>query len=528
MPSGLSGVVAIAAEGYHNLALRRDGTAVAWGDNTYGQGNVPHSLDGVITVAEGVYHSLALEPDGTVVAWGDNLAGQATVVSGLSKAVAVAVGSSHSLALKQDGTVVAWGDNSYGQTNVPSGLSGVTAIAAGAYHSLALKNDGTVVAWGGDWLGQADVPGGLNGVVAIAGGFGHSLALKQDGTVVAWGDNSSGQTNVPSSLSGVVAVAAGDGHSVALKQDGTVVVWGENLHGETMVPSGLSGVVAIRAGGNHSLALKRDGTVVAWGDNSYGQTNVPSGLSGAMAIAAAGSHSLALVYPGPLAPIIKVPPETQTAETGSTIGFSVVANQTPLPIYSWFFNGTNALSSGTNSFLDLPGVQPSQAGAYSVVISNVFGAVTSSPALLSVIPPVPKTTVPAINLTGEAGSLLHLSCADTPGPGALWQELIPVTLTATQQFYPELTLPLPSARFYRAWQTTVPSVKPALQMIEATEITLTGAIGSHLRIDCINRFGPTDAWVTLDTATLTNTTQPYFDYTMFCQPARLYRLVAVP
>jgi hypothetical protein len=49
-----------------------------------------------------------------------------------------------------------------------------------------------------------------------------------------------------------------------------------------------------------------------------------------------------------------------------------------------------------------------------------------------------------------------------------------------------------------------------------------------VRVDCINQFGPTDAWVILDTVSLTKTTQPYFDYTMFRQPARLYRLVPVP
>ena len=96
-------------------------------------------------VAAGEVHSLALKQDGTVVAWGYNCCGQVNVPSGLSNVVAIAAGGSLSLALKQDGTVVAWGGNAYA---VPSGLSGVVAIAAGDYHGLALKQDGTVVAWG--------------------------------------------------------------------------------------------------------------------------------------------------------------------------------------------------------------------------------------------------------------------------------------------------------------------------------------------------------------------------------------------
>jgi len=77
------------------------------------------------------------------VAWGDNYFGQCNVPAGLSDVVAVAGGGEHSLALKQDGTVVAWGANYYGQCNVPVGLNNVVAVAAGGDHSLALKQDGT-------------------------------------------------------------------------------------------------------------------------------------------------------------------------------------------------------------------------------------------------------------------------------------------------------------------------------------------------------------------------------------------------
>jgi hypothetical protein len=71
-------------------------------------------------------------------------------------------------------------------------------------------------------------------------------------------------------------------------------------------------------------------------------------------------------------------------------------------------------------------------------------------------------------------------------------------------------------------------VWPVLQMSLAAQLTLTGAIGHDVRIDYINRFGPIDAWVNLDFAALTNNPQPYFDFTMFRRPARLYRLVLVP
>jgi alpha-tubulin suppressor-like RCC1 family protein len=41
MPAGLSGVVAIAAGTAHSLALKSDGTAVAKGDNYYGETLLP-------------------------------------------------------------------------------------------------------------------------------------------------------------------------------------------------------------------------------------------------------------------------------------------------------------------------------------------------------------------------------------------------------------------------------------------------------------------------------------------------------
>ena len=59
-------------------------------------------------------------------------------------------------------------------------------------------------------------------------------------------------------------------------------------------------------------------------------------------------------------------------------------------------------------------------------------------------------------------------------------------------------------------------------------ITLTGNIGHSVRVDYINQFGPTDAWVTLATVTLTNASQLYFDLSAVKQPQRLYRLVQIP
>jgi hypothetical protein len=109
-----------------------------------GQCGVPSGLSGVTAIAAGTYQSLALTRDGTAVAWGCGASGdfgQCSVPSGLSRVTAIAAGYADSLALKGDGTVVSWGcgaGSDLGQCSVPSGLSPVTAIAASLAHSLAL------------------------------------------------------------------------------------------------------------------------------------------------------------------------------------------------------------------------------------------------------------------------------------------------------------------------------------------------------------------------------------------------------
>ena len=70
MPATLHDAVAIAAGGYHSLAIRLNGTLVAWGADDYGQTNVPSAATNVIAVAAGYYHNMALQADGTVVTWG--------------------------------------------------------------------------------------------------------------------------------------------------------------------------------------------------------------------------------------------------------------------------------------------------------------------------------------------------------------------------------------------------------------------------------------------------------------------------
>jgi hypothetical protein len=227
-------------------------------------------------------------------------------------------------------------------------------------------------------------------------------------------------------------------------------------------------------------------------------------------------------------PTIQTSPRTQTAESGGAVSLWVDASS-PVPLfYLWYFNAINLMSCSTNCDLQLTNVQFSQSGAYTVVVTNVSGAATSSPALLNVIAPVERRPVPAVKLTGEAGSLLNVDSADSLSSAPNWTTVGSVSLTSTSGYYFDLTLPLPPQRFFRTWQTGTPAVIPSLVMHLVPAITLTGNIGDSVRVDAINQFGPIDAWFTLDTVTLTNTSQLYFDTSAWGQPPRLYRLVQVP
>ena len=59
----LSNVVAIAAGFTHSLALKNDGTVVAWGTNVDGEATVPAGVSNVVAISAGFYQSLAITAD---------------------------------------------------------------------------------------------------------------------------------------------------------------------------------------------------------------------------------------------------------------------------------------------------------------------------------------------------------------------------------------------------------------------------------------------------------------------------------
>jgi alpha-tubulin suppressor-like RCC1 family protein len=330
----------------HALALRTDGTVLAWGSDIYGQLGLGRTLvvttpvrvtglPNVRSVASGASHSLAVRQDGTVWAWGSNDAGQLgdgtstdrsnpVQVQGVSSAVMACAGGLHSAALQQDGTVLAWGNNWFGQlgngstgwSSAPTkvaGLSGATTIACGTEQTFALLQDGSVRAWGANSSGQLGdgtttdrwlpvLVSGLGNVVAIQS----SVALQRDGTVWEWGYSEQGPIKLPVRLSTIsdavaIGVVHGGGYGTrleAIKSDGTTWWhWTKGTAPELQVPVG--SLKATASSPEFTLLLKADGSVASAGVVGSGSGWVPDfqpvpALTHVVAVATGAAHALAL------------------------------------------------------------------------------------------------------------------------------------------------------------------------------------------------------------------------------------------
>ena len=213
---------------------------VAWGANDSGQADVPASAANVVAVAAGASNSLALRADGTVLAWGSI----SSVPGNITNATAIAAGAAHNLVLLANGTVLAWGSNTYGQVNVPPSASNVVAIAAGDYHALALRSDGRIVAWGRGTTGQPL----FTNIIAIAAGGSLGMVLRNDGDCFIW---STGLKSARTfrSVNDKVAISAGAWQQVALTAAGLAVGRGAS------VPASATNLIVVACATNYSLGL---------------------------------------------------------------------------------------------------------------------------------------------------------------------------------------------------------------------------------------------------------------------------------
>lgn len=83
-------------------------------------------------------------------------------------------------------------------------------------------------------------------------------------------------------------------------------------------------------------------------------------------------------------PVITADPASLIVTQGATAVFAVgVTGDNPM-VYRWFQNGSNLVTATTGPTLTLTNIQPSQAGGYSVLVSNAVGSALSGEAVLTV------------------------------------------------------------------------------------------------------------------------------------------------
>jgi hypothetical protein len=151
-------------------------------------------------------------------------------------------------------------------------------------------------------------------------------------------------------------------------------------------------------------------------------------------------------------PVLTRQPQGLTVTNGGPASFTVTATGTPPISFQWRRNGTD-LPGGTNATLSLASVQASDAGNYSVLVSNPAGQVTSAPAVLRVLV---SPTITAIDLAGvsaeisfstEAGLSYTVEFKNTPDAPA-WTALGPVVGTGGVVVATDAAATAPS-RIYR-------------------------------------------------------------------------------
>jgi hypothetical protein len=116
----------------------------------------------------------------------------------------------------------------------------------------------------------------------------------------------------------------------------------------------------------------------------------------------------------PVAPSLTAQPQNASVSAGSAATFSVAATGTAPLSYQWQFNGANITGVASSAFTK-NSVQASDAGSYSVVVSNAAGSVTSASAVLTVTAPSvpPSLTAQPQGASVNAGNTATFSVAAT-------------------------------------------------------------------------------------------------------------------
>ena len=167
---------------------------MCWGDNTYGQTDVP---DGeFVSVSAGGAHTCGVLVDGAMECWGDNTYGQASAPEGEFASVIASVLTN--CGYGTDESVLCWPKDRPEPT--VSTYQGLTGESPGLVYSCGLRDDKTASCHGGSGYDGGDLV--IDNVphiefATVSTGMNHVCGLRLDGAIECWGSNERGQLDIP-------------------------------------------------------------------------------------------------------------------------------------------------------------------------------------------------------------------------------------------------------------------------------------------------------------------------------------------
>ena len=143
--------------------------------------------------------------------------------------------------------------------------------------------------------------------------------------------------------------------------------------------------------------------------SSYTISNVQSANVGTYTVVVSNATSSVTSQNATLSllnPVITTQPQSVLGPLGGSVTLSVAATGLGNS-YQWYLNGT-VIAGATNPSLPLTSLKTSDAGNYTVIISNIYGSITSSSATLSL----------GSTITSNPGRLINLSVLSMDGPAS--------------------------------------------------------------------------------------------------------------
>jgi hypothetical protein len=225
------------------------------------------------------------------------------------------------------------------------------------------------------------------------------------------------------------------------------------------VNQGNSAMFTVIASGTAPLSYQwrfNGANIVGATGSSYTRNNVQTNDTGNYSVVITNSvntivssnATLTVIVP----PSITTQPQNVTVNPGGDATFILAAAGTAPLSYFWRFNGI-AIPGATTTSYTRTNVQPTDAGAYSAIVSNAAGTATSDNAILTLTQP----TLPHIDaITLSPDSTIHLQMSGGPGNFDLevattlsdWTQLTSITATNTVFEYTDSEINQPG-RFYR-------------------------------------------------------------------------------